>query len=166
MRRRPKRVPQATFLGIVPGTRRGVGVALDARLRGTYIVGVTGAGKSMLILGLICQDMRAGRGLVLLDPNGDLVDDVCVRAHGLGRVGDVLLLDLQARDIAFGLNLFTCPNPDDPQAVAQTAERVVGVFKKLWGVESWGPACRTCSPTRPSPSSPIPARRLPTCPDC
>ena len=136
---RRRRVPREIFLGVVPGTRRGVGVSLDARVRGTYVVGVTGSGKSTFLLGNIVQDLRAGRGLCLLDPNGDLVDDVIARASGFRREGDVLLLDLQAPDVAFGLNLFACAAPEDPQAVAQTSERVVAAFKKVWGGESWGP---------------------------
>ncbi len=128
-----------TFLGVHPGTKRGVGVDLPARERATYVLGVTGAGKSTLLLGLICQDMRAGRGLCLLDPNGDLVADVITRAAGFGRAGDVLLLDLQDSNVSFGLNLFACANPTDPQAVAEAAERVVAVFKKVWGDSSWGP---------------------------
>jgi|GEM_PF-6865211 len=53
-----------------------------------------------------------------------------------GRQADVRLLDLQSREVAFGLNLFACPSP---AKVSRTASRVVEVFKKVWGEGSWGP---------------------------
>ena len=53
-------------------------VMLDSeeRRRHLYIVGQTGTGKSTLLLNLTCQDLLAGEGLALLDPHGDLAEDV------------------------------------------------------------------------------------------
>src|SRR5215218_3898496 len=81
--------------------------------------------------------MQAGRGLLLIDPNDDLVDDVIERATGLGGRDDVICLDLRSPDVAFGLNPFACVDSTNPLEVAQTAERVVGIFKKVWGDMSW-----------------------------
>jgi hypothetical protein len=116
---------------------RPVEVPLLTRTYGQYALGVTGQGKSTYLLGQICQDMVAGRGLALLDPAGDFVGDVIARANGLGRHKDILLLDLQAPGIAFGLNLFYCPDPNDLHQVSETAERVTGIFQKVWGDMSW-----------------------------
>src|SRR5216684_4473325 len=42
----------------------------------TYIIGKTGSGKSTLLRNLILQDIEAGRGVGLIDPHGDLTQDV------------------------------------------------------------------------------------------
>ena len=57
--------------------RRSVVLALeDRRRRHLYVVGKTGMGKTTLIQNLIVADMRAGRGICLIDPHGDLADSV------------------------------------------------------------------------------------------
>jgi DNA helicase HerA-like ATPase len=48
----------------------------EERRRHLYIVGQTGTGKSTLLLNLIRQDLMADEGLALLDPLGDLAEDV------------------------------------------------------------------------------------------
>src|SRR5713226_1690646 len=46
------------------------------RRRHLYVIGQTGTGKSTLLLNLIAQDLAAGEGLALLDPHGDLAEEV------------------------------------------------------------------------------------------
>jgi len=50
--------------------------------------GKTGAGKSTLLTNLIYKDMQAERGLMVLDPRGDLVESLFDR-----------LLPISLRDI-------------------------------------------------------------------
>jgi len=52
------------------------GIKQADRLMHTYMIGKTGGGKSKLIDIMIIQDIRAGRGCCLLDPNGDLAEKV------------------------------------------------------------------------------------------
>jgi hypothetical protein len=61
-------------------------------------------GKSTLLLGLITQDMRAERGVVVVDPKGDLVSDVLDRVPP-DRTGDVVVLDPADEERPVGLNL-------------------------------------------------------------
>src|SRR5216684_9243714 len=60
-----------------------------------YVIGKTGTGKSTLLEVLIDQDIRAGRGLALIDPHGDLVDRVPARIPA-ERAADVI--DFNAPD--------------------------------------------------------------------
>ena len=46
------------------------------RCQHAYIVGQTGTGKSTLIKNMAIQDMREGHGLALIDPHGELVEDI------------------------------------------------------------------------------------------
>ena len=52
------------------------GVGARERLLHTYLIGQTGTGKSTLILNLAWQDASRGTGLCLIDPHGDLADDL------------------------------------------------------------------------------------------
>lgn len=44
-----------------------------------HVIGATGSGKSTLLGNMILADAEAGRGIVLIDPKGDLVTDVLSR---------------------------------------------------------------------------------------
>src|SRR6266700_4689922 len=50
-----------------------VDVAQAARLRGLYIIGLQGYGKSGLIENLIIQDIKQNIGVCVLDPHGELI---------------------------------------------------------------------------------------------
>src|SRR5581483_10872308 len=52
------------------------GLSVADRRRHLYVIGKTGSGKSTLLRNLIVQDLEAGRGLMLLDPHGDLADEL------------------------------------------------------------------------------------------
>ncbi len=56
-----------------------VNVAAEDRMRHTFILGQTGTGKSTLMESMILQDMRAGRGLAVIDPHGEMVDSILGR---------------------------------------------------------------------------------------
>ena len=58
------------------GKRTPFGLLPDDRQRHVYLIGSTGTGKSTLIGELVRQDMAAGEGLALIDPHGDLADQV------------------------------------------------------------------------------------------
>ncbi len=107
------------------------------RRQGTYVLGINGTGKTTLLLNIALQDIAAGDGLCLLDPHGDLVHDVLTRIPP-ERLDDVILFDPADIDHPFGLNLFECPNRDDPKLVDRVCSEVVLTFKKLFA-DFWGP---------------------------
>ncbi len=111
---------------------------LESRMQGMYVLGRAGMGKTNFLLSLIRQDMDAGHGVCVLDPHGDLFLDslACVPPE---REGDVLLLDLQDTGYPFAFDLFAGVNPLDPSSLSTGVERVVSVFKRVWGDVSWGP---------------------------
>ena len=75
---------------------------MDSR-RHTHVVGPSGVGKSTMLLGMALQDVKAGRGLVMVEPKGDLVDSLLARmpSEALDRV---VVLDPARRDHVVGLN--------------------------------------------------------------
>lgn len=66
--------PAITPLGIARHQYgdRPFGIRLADRMQHLYVIGQTGTGKSTFMLNLALHDARAGRGLCLIDPHGDL----------------------------------------------------------------------------------------------
>ncbi|MBK8077590.1 MAG: type IV secretion system DNA-binding domain-containing protein [Kineosporiaceae bacterium] len=116
-----------------PGVERNLALSLPDSLRHLHVIGPTGAGKSTLLLGLISQDMQAGRGVIVVDPKGDLVADVLDRIPP-ERTGDVVVLDPADEERPVGLNLLARPD-DSPELVV---DQVVSIFHDLYK-DSWGP---------------------------
>lgn len=111
-------------------------LADPGRRLGTYVVGVTGTGKSTLLLNIVLADIEAGDGVCLLDPHGDLTEDLLGRIPPQ-RVDDVILFDPADIDYPMGLNLFEC-RADDPRQVDRVCSELVGTLRKLFWY-SWGP---------------------------
>ena len=60
-------------------TRRAVGLTVADARQHMHIIGATGSGKSTLMAPMILDDVAAGRGVVVIDPKGDLVADLLAR---------------------------------------------------------------------------------------
>lgn len=127
-----------TFIGQDMTSDSDVRLSLTSRFSGLYVIGKQGRGKSNFLLSLIVQDLYQGHGVCLLDPHGDLTMQVlaCIPPH---REHDVELLDLQDTKHLFAFDLFAGVDPTDPESLVAGKERVVGIFKKVWGGTSWGP---------------------------
>ena len=104
----------------------------DLRSRHTYIVGASGSGKSTLLSNLIRQDLEAGAGFALLDPHGDLVQDIMpfIPEH---RVEDVVYFDPRNKDYVTPINILAA-QPGEEQLIA---DAVILTFRRL--AEGWGP---------------------------
>lgn len=102
------------------------------RLRHTHLIGATGTGKSTLLKSLIRQDLEAGRGLALLDPHGDLADEVLglVPDH---RLADIVLFDPADEEFPVGFNALDAHSDRERELLASD---LVGVFKRF--STSWG----------------------------
>lgn len=105
----------------------------DRRLH-FYGIGKTGTGKSTLLENMIIDDIRAGRGVAVVDPHGDLVDHV-LEFIPEERIKDVVYFAPADRQFPVGFNILESVGPD---LKAIVASGVVGIFKKIFG-DSWGP---------------------------
>jgi hypothetical protein len=110
------------------------GLTIADRRRHIYAIGKTGSGKSTLLRNMIVQDIEAGRGLMLLDPHGDLAEEL-LDLIPTWRTEDVIYVNPAALSYAVGFNLLEQVPPDDRPLVAAS---VVATFKHLWR-DSWGP---------------------------
>jgi hypothetical protein len=98
-----------------------------------YLLGPTGVGKSTTLGQLVLADARAGRGAVLIDSKGDLVDDVLARLPE-ERLADVVVLDPADDQHPVGLN----PLQGAASEAPLLADRLVNIFRQLYG-ENLGP---------------------------
>jgi energy-coupling factor transporter ATP-binding protein EcfA2 len=115
------------------GPRRSVALAVADARHHTHVIGATGSGKSTLLVNLILADANSGRGVVVLDPKGDLVTDVLSRlpAEAGSRL---VLLDPSETDAPAALNVLDVTGKD-PELVV---DQLVGVFHRLYNAY-WGP---------------------------
>lgn len=126
--RRGRVLGRSTF----PGAERPLALSVEDSLRHVHVLGPTGVGKTTLLSGLIVGDMAAGRGVVVVDPKGDLVADVLDRVPR-ERVGDVILLDPTDADRPVGLNLLAGAS-ESPELVSDQVVSIFhGLFKAFWG---------------------------------
>lgn len=120
-----------TFAGNANGA---VGIALPDRRYHMYLIGRTGTGKSTMLANMIIQDMAAGRGLVLIDPHGDLAQQVLAFVPPM-RKKDLVYFDPGDSEFPIGLNVL---EQVDANARSLVATNLVSVFRKVFQ-DSWGP---------------------------
>jgi hypothetical protein len=109
-----------------------VSLSIPQRLQHTHIIGATGAGKSTLILHMMKQDVDNGHGFCLLDPHGDLVDDILSHIP-YNRKDDVILLDPSDMDFPLGINVLRADT--DAQRIVLSSD-LTGLFRRF--ATSWG----------------------------
>lgn len=114
--------------------RKIFGIKRADRRAHMYIIGKTGTGKSTLIANLARQDLLNGEGFALLDPHGDLIEQVLCSVPE-ERKPDLIYFNVPdiARPLAF--NPLEAPAPHLRPLVASG---LISIFKKLWE-EFWGP---------------------------
>lgn len=97
-----------------------------------HVMGATGSGKSTLLTNLILQDVAAKRGVVVIDPKGDLVNDILDRLPA-GAEERTVLIDPMEIGKQASINMLE-KDGDHHLAV----DNLVGIFSRIFGA-FWGP---------------------------
>jgi len=120
------------------GMRQPVFLQGDDRRRHAYIVGQTGTGKSSLLLNMILQDIASGKGVGVLDPHGELVDEILPRIPR-ERADDVIYINSEQQDAIVGLNMLQYRNDLDRDSAVN---HLLEIFYRLYRdvPEAMGPA--------------------------
>ncbi|MDQ1250266.1 MAG: hypothetical protein QG597_4645 [Actinomycetota bacterium] len=95
-----------------------------------HVLGATGSGKSTLLLHLALQRIRAGAGLIVVEPKGDLINDILARLRPAD--ADRLILLDPAQDPPPAFNPLLGADP------ALVADNLVSIFAKIFA-QHWGP---------------------------
>jgi CxxC-x17-CxxC domain-containing protein len=99
-----------------------------------YLIGKTGMGKSTILENMIVDDIRAGHGVAVVDPHGDLAEKI-IEYIPSNRINDVVYFN--PADINFPI-AFNVVEQVEPHLRHLVASGLIGVFQKLWA-DSWGP---------------------------
>jgi CxxC-x17-CxxC domain-containing protein len=113
---------------------RKFGIKTDDRRRHMYIIGKTGMGKSTILENMIVEDIRAGRGVAVVDPHGELAEKV-IQFIPDERLSDVIYFNPSDTDYPIAFNIVEQVDPNHRHLVASG---LIGIFQKLWA-DSWGP---------------------------
>jgi energy-coupling factor transporter ATP-binding protein EcfA2 len=110
------------------------GISTEDQRHHLYIIGKTGSGKTTLLRNLILQHIALGHGVGVIDPHGDLAEELLDHIPP-NRADDLVYFNPGDIDFPIGLNLLADVAPDDRHLVASG---IVSAFKGIWR-DSWGP---------------------------
>jgi hypothetical protein len=116
------------------GPVRTVGVTVPDACHHLHVIGSTGSGKSTLLAQLVLSDVAAGRGVLLIDPKGDLVTDLLDRLPA-GAADRLTLIDPDCPAPP------ACLNPLDVTSGSEldtAVDNLVGIFRRIYAA-FWGP---------------------------
>lgn len=110
------------------------GIKRVDRNRHTYILGKSGMGKTCLIENLVRTDIEHGFGVAVIDPHGDLAQNIlkCIPPN---RISDVVYIDPSDLESPLAFNPFACVPREHHQQVSQG---LVEIFKKQFA-STWTP---------------------------
>ncbi len=134
----PSTIPrEGTLLGYnqYRGVTSQVKIKDDDRRRHLYAVGKTGMGKSVFLENMIIQDIRAGHGVCVIDPHGDLAEKILTKIPR-ERAEDVIYFDPGDTERPMAFNMLDYERPEQKDFVVQ---ETVAIFYKLFGEEMIGP---------------------------
>ncbi|MEK7226402.1 MAG: type IV secretion system DNA-binding domain-containing protein, partial [Bacteroidota bacterium] len=134
----PSNLPTAgLLLGYVDyrGSRTNVFMKEADRRRHLYIIGKSGGGKSVYIASLAVQDIKAGHGVCVVDPHGDLVEYI-LQHIPKERADDVVIFNPSDMDRPVGLNMLEAKTDDEKDFAVQ---EMIAIFYKLFPPEMIGP---------------------------
>jgi hypothetical protein len=110
------------------------GIKREDRRRHLYVAGKSGVGKSRLLEKLIGDDIKAGKGVCVIDPHGDLVQDLFYHVPE-SRINDVVYFSPSDLDFPIAFNPLENVAREYKQQVTQG---LIEIFKKFFGAD-WTP---------------------------
>ncbi|KPI04479.1 hypothetical protein OK074_4613 [Actinobacteria bacterium OK074] len=113
------------------GARRAVGLHVTDARHHLHLMGATGSGKSTLLANFVLDDVRNHRGVVVIDPKGDLVTDL------LDRLPDTCADRLVLID-PDDPHTPPCLNVLDGADIDVVVDNITGIFRRIF-TAFWGP---------------------------
>jgi len=114
-------------------------IRISDRYDHMHVIGTTGKGKSKLLEHMLYQDIIFNRGIALIDPHGNLADDVLSYLGTQGyfktqsNIDRIVYINPSRRDYSPGINLLELQKGEDP---AEHANDIIEVFKRSWDLEN------------------------------
>ncbi len=134
----PANIPtEGILLGhnLYRGVKKEIRMKNEDRFRHFYVIGQTGTGKSSILQVMIRQDLENGKGICVMDPHGQLIEDV-LPFIPRSRADDVVYFNPADLERPMGLNLLEAATPEERDMVALDA---MNIMIKLFDEEIFGP---------------------------
>jgi len=112
-----------------------IGLTDDDRSRHVYMIGQTGSSKTTIIYHMADDDINRGRGVAVVDPHGDLAEDLLNRIPDR-RAEELIYLDPYDIKYPIGINLLELSeglDEDDLELEKElVCESVVAIFRRVF----------------------------------
>ncbi len=123
------------------GTSTDIGLTAAERERHMYVIGGTGNGKTTMLKYQIVQDIRNGKGVAVVDPHGDLAEEI-LGYIPKDRMDDVVYLNPDDLDRPIGINLLELPpgleGNDLKREKDLITESTISVMRKIFSEDDSG----------------------------
>jgi hypothetical protein len=117
------------------GVTKAIHISEIDRTRHTYIVGQTGTGKSTVLKSMVLDDIAKGRGVCVIDPHGDLFNDILAQIP-IERRDDVIVVDPSQTEAPVGLNLFEYDNQEEREMAVQLFQKTIELLEQARQTDS------------------------------
>ncbi len=112
-----------------------IGLTDEDRSRHVYILGQTGSGKTTIIYHMAKDDIRKGRGVAVVDPHGDLAEDLLATIPK-ERIADCIYFNPFDLSYPIGINLLELPQDLEGDTLEQekemVCEGVISIFRRIF----------------------------------
>jgi hypothetical protein len=123
-------IGRSTFRGL----SRNIYMLQEDRARHMYIIGKTGTGKSQFLKQMIVQDVENGEGICVIDPHGDLIEEILLRVPP-SRAEDVIVFDPSDTQRPMGINIMEAYTEEQKHYMVSS---IIGLFYKLYDPNKTG----------------------------
>ncbi len=126
----PQQIPKSgLYLGksVFRGIEQPINIGDSDRMRHIYIVGATGTGKSQLMVKMMYQDLRAGKGFCFIDPHDTF--EYVMQLIPPERVDDVIYFSPADLERPMGLNLIEAHTEDQKHFISTA---IINLMYKLF----------------------------------
>jgi hypothetical protein len=116
--------------------KKDVYIRTEDRLRHIYALGGTGTGKSELMGHVILEDIKMGNGVCVVDPHGELIDNLMLRIPR-EHLDRVVLFSPSITDFPIGLNMLET-DPLKPTEKTLVIDTLFSIWDKLYDLKATG----------------------------
>ena len=116
--------------------RKPVYITEDDRRRHIYIIGQTGTGKSTLMTNMVIGDIKAGKGVSIIDPHGGLIEKI-LELIPKERADDVIIFDPSDIWHPLGMNMLEY-DFNKPEQKTFIVNEMFNILDKLYDMKTVG----------------------------
>lgn len=129
---------RGTFIGdsLFRGEKKPIFITDEDRRRHVYIIGQTGTGKTNLLMNMAIEDIKAGKGVCIIDPHGEDAEAV-LGAVPRERIEDVVIFDPADLERPAAMNMLEY-DLNKPEQKSFIVQELFNIFDKLYDMKVAG----------------------------